>query len=267
MTKLLAAIDNNSAARPVLAAALAFEDLFDAEVEAIHAAEDGARTARAAAAAAGVPLRLTSRPVVRSIAAAAADPDVAAVVLGARAAHGGATPAGHVALQLAVALSKPLLVVPPEAVVPARLRRILVPLNGSRTSAAALTETIELANRHDLTVIVLHVHHLAALPLFTEQPQHELEAWADEFLHRHLVDHEDAELELRSGSPGRHVLEVAAARRADLIALGWAQDLAEGHAAVVREVLERSPVPVLLVGVGAAPASAVATAQGSLHEL
>ena len=37
------------AARPVLAAATAFADLLNAEVEALHAREDGDRTARAAA--------------------------------------------------------------------------------------------------------------------------------------------------------------------------------------------------------------------------
>lgn len=36
-----------------------------------------------------------------------------------------------------------------------------------------------------------------------------------------------------------------------MIALGWAQELAEGRAAVVREALERSRVPVLLVPVAA----------------
>ena len=41
MNIVLAAIDNTAAARPVLAAAVAFADLLDAEVEAVHAREDG----------------------------------------------------------------------------------------------------------------------------------------------------------------------------------------------------------------------------------
>lgn len=44
----------------------------------------------------------------------------------------------------------------------------------------------------------------------------------------------------------------------DLIALGWSQELAGGGAAVVREALERSRVPVLLVPVGAPIAMAAA---------
>jgi hypothetical protein len=52
------------------------------------------------------------------------------------------------------------------------------------------------------------------------------------------------------------VLEVASDEDVSMIALGWAQDLARGQAAVVREVLGRSPVPVLLVPVrSAAPAA------------
>lgn len=250
MIRVIAAVDNSAAARPVLAAALALADLFDAEVEGLHVREDGDRTVRALAEEAGVGLRAAAPPVGRSLAAAADEHEVAAVVLGARAAQGRARPAGHVALELAVAVSKPLLVVPPDAVVARPFGRILVPLDGSPASAAALAETIALASRRGLAVIVLHVHAPERLPLFTEQPQHELEAWADEFLHRHVVPHEHAELELRAGQPGRHVLEVAAARRADLIALGWAQDLAGGRAAVVREVLEHSSVPVLLVPLG-----------------
>ena len=46
--------------------------------------------------------------------------------------------------------------------------------------------------------------------------------------------------------------EVATAAGADLIALGWSQDLTPDRAAVVREVLTRSEVPVLLLPCAAA---------------
>jgi nucleotide-binding universal stress UspA family protein len=41
MSKVLAAIDNSAAARPVLASAAALADLLGAELEAIHVREDG----------------------------------------------------------------------------------------------------------------------------------------------------------------------------------------------------------------------------------
>jgi nucleotide-binding universal stress UspA family protein len=250
MNTILAAIDNSAAARPVLAVATALGDLLGLAVEALHAREDGERGARAAAAAAGVPLSSTTKPVIPALVEAGSSERVVGVVLGARGADTGRRPAGHVALQLALSLPKMLVVVPPAAPVPSEIRRILVPLNGRRTTAVALAETLMLASHHEIELVVLHVHEPETLPLFTDQRQHELESWAQEFLRRHCPYPENVQLEVRIGIPGENVLRVADETNADLIALGWSQDLSPGRAAVVREVLERSPVPVLLVPVG-----------------
>jgi len=251
MTKILAAIDNSPAARPVLAVAIAFADLLAVDVEALHAREDGEHNARAAAAAAGVPLRSTTKPVIAALVAAGRSPQVVGVVLGARGVHAGRRPAGHVALELALRLPKPIVIVPPGAPVPSKLRRILVPLNGRRTSAIALAETLMLASRQELELIVLHVHDHASIPLFSDQRQHEVESWAQEFMRRHCPDPARVRLEVRIGIPGQNVLRVADETDSDLIALSWSQELRHGHAAVVREVLERSEIPVLLVPVDA----------------
>ena len=253
MRTVLAAIDNSAAARPVLAAAAAFADLLHVEVAAVHVREDGDRSARAAAAVAGVPLRVTTAPVISALSASAQEVGVATLVLGARAVGAARRPAGHVALELAVSLPKPLVVVPPEAAVPMVFRRILVPLSGEGTAAAALAETMSLARERELEVVVLHVYDPVSLPLFTDQPQHELETWSQEFLRRHCPHPEHVRLEMRIGIPGQHVLQVADKVEADMIALGWSQELGGGHAAVVREVLERSALPVLLVPVAARP--------------
>ncbi len=251
MTRVLAAIDNSPAARSVLAAASSLAAFLDAEVEAVHAREDGDRTARAAAAAHGVRFFTVEDDVVPALLAAGEEPDVAAMVLGARAVGGGRRPAGHVALELAVSLPKPLVVVSPDARVPGDLRRILVPLNGDQITAAALAETMELASDRALEIVVLHVHDYASVPAFTDQPQHEFEAWTKEFARRHCPHPENVRLEVRAGVPGEHVLQVAEETGADMIALGWSQELSEGRATVVRNALERSTVPVLLVPVGA----------------
>jgi nucleotide-binding universal stress UspA family protein len=251
MTRVLAAIDNSPAARSVLAAASSLAAFLHAEVEAVHAREDGDRTARAAAAARRVPYRTMGDDVVPTLLAAGHAPDVVAMALGARAVGAGRRPAGHVALQLAVSLPKPLVVVSPDAKVTEALRRILVPLNGDQSTAAALSETMELASESALEVIVLHVHDYASLPRFTDQPQHEVEAWTWEFASRHCPHPEHVRLEVRIGVPGEHVLRVAEELGADMIALGWSQELSGGHAAVVRQALEQSPVPVLLIPVGA----------------
>lgn len=244
--KILAAIDNSPAARPVLAVACSLGRVLDVEVEALHVREDGEQTARAAAASAGVLLRSIEKPVIPALIEAGRSPDVLYVALGARGVVAGPRPAGHVALELAHSLPKPLVVVPPDASATGTLRRILVPLDGRRTTAAALAETLMLASRHELEVIVLHVHEEESIPLFTDQRQYELESWAQEFLRRHCPYPERVRLEVRIGMPGENVLHVAEETAADLIALGWSQDLRPGHAAVVRAALERSPVPLLL---------------------
>ena len=73
---------------------------------------------------------------------------------------------------------------------------------------------------------------------FTDQPQHEGEAWNQEFLARYcpwgvgLV-----RFETRVGSAAAVVPAVAEETGCDLIALGWSQDLAAGRAGVVRAAL------------------------------
>jgi nucleotide-binding universal stress UspA family protein len=258
MSRVIAAIDNTAAARPVLAAGATISRFLEADLEAVHVREDGDATVRAAAKAARVPLQELviggrSQSKVGALLEAAAARDVEAVVVGARASRIGRLPAGHVALELIVSLRKPLVVVPPHAAVADSLRRILVPLDGAPATAAALARTIELAQGSAVEVIALHIHEHHTLPLFSEQPQHELEAWRREFIARNCPGAEEARLEVRVGIPGEHVLRAAAESDADLIALAWAQNLQEGRAAVVREALERSDLPILLVAVSEEP--------------
>jgi hypothetical protein len=93
------------------------------------------------------------------------------------------------------------------------------------------------------------VHDEGSLPPFTDQPQHETESWAREFLARYCPGVELERLHLRVGWPGENIVRVARELEVDMIALGWAQDLSPGRAAVVRAALERSSVPALLVPV------------------
>jgi len=250
MTVVLAAIDNSAAARPVLVTAAAVARLLGARATALHAREDGMATARAAAEAAGVELETIPAPAPAGLAAAGRRPEVVALVLGARGTPTGPRPAGHTALTLATSLEKPLVVVPPAGRPPERIGRILVPLDGTRASAAAIRETLDIARRRDVEVVLLHVHDERTLPAFEEQPHHELEAWSAEFAARSYEgDGGAVQVEVRIGVPGRRVTETADDLGVDLIALGWARVLAPGRGAVVREALASSPVPVLLLPV------------------
>jgi len=71
-----------------------------------------------------------------------------------------------------------------------------------------------------------------------------------EFLARHCPD--AASIEMRTGPVGPRVAEVCGERGSDLVVLSWSQDSSAGRAAVVREVLGSSAVPVLLLPVAPA---------------
>jgi hypothetical protein len=254
MTTILAALDNSLAAAPVLANAVALGRMLDAEVRAVHVVTDGARTARGAAEAAGVTLETSPGPVVERLAAEAEAPDVRALVLGARGTPAGRRPVGTTALTLATSVSKPLLVVPPDARPVRGLGRVLVPVEGRLSPLLTPREIVELAQGAELEVVVLHVHDEETLPAFTDQPQHEQPAWAREFLRRYCPwGISDLRLEVRVGRVEDLVVAVAEQTDVDVVALGWAQQLAEGRAPVVRAALARAHVPVLLVPVRAAP--------------
>jgi nucleotide-binding universal stress UspA family protein len=252
MTKVIAALDNSLAARPVVAAGKALAQLLGSEVEALHVGEIGNGVAANAAAAGGLELRTCGGPTVARLVEAGSADDVVAVVVGSRGMPGRARPVGATALEVLAALPKPLLVVPPETA-PRPLRRLLVPLEGTVSTSAAPEAIFELADGFELDVVVLHVHDEASIPLFNDQRQHETRDWAREFVARYCPwGVGDVRLETRVGRRDEEILRAAEDFEADLIALGWAQELAHGRAPVVRAVLERGHVPVLLIPVIAA---------------
>jgi nucleotide-binding universal stress UspA family protein len=262
-TTVLAALDNSLATKPVLTAALALAEILEATVEPVHIATDGSRVARGEAEAAGLPLSVLPGPVNEALLAQGARPDVVALVAGARGTPGARKPLGSTALALATTLPKPVVIVPPDAAPATTIRRVLVPIEGGVSEALTPRAIVEVARAASLEVVVLHVHEPADLPAFTDQPQHEQKAWAHEFLRRYCPWGIDSiRLEVRVGRPEDLLLLVAEQTHADLLALGWSQELAEGRAPVVRAVLDRGHTPVLLVPVRApgAPASSAADA-------
>ena len=250
MTTVLAALDSNASGRPVLTAAVALADMFDSTVTGLHVREEALSAATELARAAGVELREVSGSPVDQIVNAAQDPDVAALVLGARGVHGGPQPAGHTALQVITRIPKPVAVVPPHAHPPERIDRILVPLEGTSESSQALDETIRLAHRRGLEVLVLHVHSPATVPAFSDHDPHATLAWDREFLSRYVsTPHDRVTLLRRLGVPADDVVAVADETGSNLIVLAWSQDLAPGRARVVSETLAHTGIPVLLLPV------------------
>ena len=250
MKKILIALDNSPAGRAVVAGAQALALLLDAGVEAVHVHEDGDRTARSTAEAAGVPLRTVSGAVADRLVEAGEAGDVVALAIGARGTAAARRPLGSTAAAVATTLAKPVLVVPPDGLEAPVFRSVLVPLEGTVSSSLAPRSVFELAAGAEIDVVALHVYDQASMPSFTDQPQHEQRAWEHEFLQRYCPwGIAGVRLETRVGRTGEVIAQVAEECGCDVIALGWSQELAAGRAAVVRETLERSSHPLLLVPV------------------
>lgn len=255
MQRVLAAIDAEPGAEPVLEVARSIAELFDADVEALHVREGDAPAPRDLARRAGVRLQVSAGIPAEVIIDAARDPDVAAIVLGARRATTGRRPVARKALEVITQVSKPVVVVPPNIVHQARIGRMLVPLEGTSESSAAIESTIALAARRGIDVVVMHVHAPDAVPPFQDQSHHEGPAWKREFLARFMsAPHARVAVIESVGAASEHIAAESRGSDADLLALSWSQDLAPGHADVVREALMTSTMPVLLVpAISAAP--------------
>lgn len=135
---------------------------------------------------------------------------------------------------------------------PLMISRALIPLDGTPESAAAVAETIRLLADAGVDLVVLHVFDATTVPKFWDQPAHAEQAWQNEFLARYC-DQPGVRLQLRSGVPGEHVLDVAATEQVDLIALGWSQQLEEARAQTLRQTLRDAHVPVLVVPIVTPP--------------
>jgi nucleotide-binding universal stress UspA family protein len=255
MNKVIAALDNSLATSPVLATASALAKLFGAGVEPVHVRADGARVARSVAEAAGLRLRELRGPIVESLCRTADEPEVVALVLGARGTPVAKRPLGSTAVAVATDIDKPLAVVPPDAQVAPSLRRVLVPIEAASRSLTPRT-IVQIARDTGIDIVALHVLDETTVPAFTDQPQHENEPRTREFLRRYCPWGIDTvQLEIRVGHVHQLVASVAEETNVDLIALGWSQQIGAGRARVVQTTLEQAHVPVLLLPVEIAKTS------------
>jgi nucleotide-binding universal stress UspA family protein len=143
--------------------------------------------------------------------------------------------------------AKPVVLVPAGARrLPRRIRRVLLPLDGTARSAAAAAEAAERFARGGAELVVLHVFDAVTVPKFWDQHAHASQAWEQEFLARYCAL-PGVRLELRSGVAAEHMAKVAGAEQADMIALAWSQRLDPGRAAAVRQTILEAEVPVMLI--------------------
>jgi nucleotide-binding universal stress UspA family protein len=180
---------------------------------------------------------------------------VAAVAFGAR-----ATPApglGRVARALLGSLEVPMLVVRPGMRPVERMRRLVVPLEGSPSASAAMQHADDAFCARGREIVMLHVvtsdsplepGSLPA-PRIVDQEHYEWAAWQEEFTMRfsQCVEGGRHRVCVRVGDPAKAILREARELDAELVVISWRGSLAKDRAPVVRALLEASPCPVYLV--------------------
>ena len=153
---------------------------------------------------------------------------------------------------------RPVLFLPPGARAPRKLRRILVPHEGSPRVAGGIEAADEAAVASGAPITVLHVPAAVApeeegslpAPRISDHGWYDWAEWRAEFLRRFCVFSEgvDVDLEVATGRPERSILEAIGRLRPDLVVLAWRGDAAPGRAATLREVADAASCPVLIVG-------------------
>ncbi len=245
---VVAAIDRDGAAASVLATAGRFAKLTGAGVDAVHVGPSVPATLAVLAARAGMSLRAVAGPTRPALLAELERPEVLAIVLGAGDEHRGHHVVGPTTRHVTERSTKPVVVVPATGIFAGDgLHRLLVPLEGQDASSRPVLEALLPLLVEGVDIEVLHVFTEETLPRMLDRPQRDVELLGREFLARHCPD--ATRIALRAGTIADRVREICEERAADLVVLSWSQVSTGGRARVVRDVLECSSLPVLLLPV------------------
>lgn len=169
---------------------------------------------------------------------------------------------GHVAEAVLREATVPIVLVQPErGHRPWNVDHVLLPHDGTPTTAAGFAPSQTIARNADAELLVLHVAEARGgqptepgtftVPPYIDQPQHEWPAWAAEFLDRIECRYElppdlRLRLELATGEPGTEILRYARERGSDLIVLAWHGRDEADRAATLRTIIRDAPCPVLI---------------------
>jgi universal stress protein A len=128
------------------------------------------------------------------------------------------------------------------------LQSILVPVDGSPPSLAALEHAIVLAERGDATITMLHVEAPETLAAATRD---EVERWvSDAYKRAHERLGDRVSRRTASGDPLSTIVETARAGHYDLVVIGTHGRVGRLHAmlgSVAEGVVRNAPCPVLTV--------------------
>lgn len=247
MPRVLAAVDGSPVSIEVLRGAVVLADLLGARAVALYVG-DPPRDLQGLAAAIGVRLTCRRGSAAKTVASVLSEPDVVLGVIGTRGAGGTKRAQGRTAAAVMSASDKPLLAVPPGSFPPHRrhLHRALVPLDGRSESASTVEPVLRLLSQAGVDLVVVHVFDRAALPSVRDEPRDTDILWEQEFLDRNLPFLRPR-LRRCEGQASTEVVQAAIDEKADLVVVGWSQDLAAGHARTLQGLLAAGGRPVLML--------------------
>jgi nucleotide-binding universal stress UspA family protein len=184
------------------------------------------------------------------------------LIVGADPSAGDKLGVGLVATRVIEESNAPVLVVRP-GVTP-RLRRILLPLDGTPSTASAIEPATDLARAAGASLDIVLVgearqpsapseHGTMSVPQYVDQPHHEWPAFSGEFVERfvHTLGHCSSDVPRRfflgSGDPDEEILRYASLLDSDLAVLVWHGLASVRHGAIFQSVVRRAPCPLLIL--------------------
>ena len=258
---LLIAVSDARADRELVAAARSLAKAAGWDARALHVREPGVPEPGSAEFE-GLEFTSIDGDPVAAITSLAAGEAVDALAFGLRSSAGpaGEPGLGHVAEALLDGAVAPVLLVRPGMRPLTTLRRIIVPLEGSPSTSAAMTAADDALCARGREIVMLHVAtgetptETGSLPAprIVDQEHYEWSAWQEEFTMRFSQCPEGGRhrVAVRVGDPARIIAEEARSGDAELIVLSWSGSFESGHGAVVRELLGTAPCPLLIVPAG-----------------
>lgn len=170
---------------------------------------------------------------------------------------------GSVAAEVLRTAPCPVVLVPPARGLKRwALHRLLVPHDGTPTSAATIGPATDLALMAAAELVVLHVSTpgtetppepgTLVSPRYVDQTQHEWPVWAQEFLARLCAiggarGGTEMRLAVAQGEAGAAIVDFA--RESDLIVLGWRGTLEPGRARTMQRVISDTACPMIVIRV------------------
>ncbi len=272
---VLVALDGSPAANTALPIARIFARQLDARLEILHVASAPLALEQVAQALhltrkelKGAEVHLVVGTPAEGILELAREPETELIVL---TTHGRFIEHGHrlgrVAAAVVAATDRPVVLVRPEAMIgrehfPARIERMLFPLDGSPVTFSALGPATDLAGKLHAAVDLLYVVSPGQpmpvepgsirAPSYVDQPQHEWPQWSREATMR-LIAQAGCPVEVRVraflgfGDIGTEVIRFAKEFREDIVVLVRRSNFEAGRARVLRRVLKHTPCPIFLL--------------------